>query len=123
MRIELKNAINFRDGLRVLVGGMGGWHDELGFRAIHMGGPIWQNAVAGVWRVASAPVSHDGVIWDAGRSRDCVDRFHEPVVRRKGIHAIGDAFELERSLLRCLWFAADLLRGDPRLSLNMGDIG
>jgi hypothetical protein len=40
------------------------------------------------------PVSHDGVIRDAGRNRYGVDRFHEAVVGRKGIHAIEDALSL-----------------------------
>ena len=58
------------------------------------------DTVAGVWRIAFASVPRDGVIGDAGCNRDRVDRFHEAVVWREGVHAIGDAFELQVARLK-----------------------
>ena len=107
-RIEHKNAVDFLNGLRVLVCGMRGRHDQLRLRAIHMRTPVRHDAIAGVRSVASAAVPHDGVIRDAGRDWDCVDRFHEPVVGREGIHAIGDPFELEVARLESGEFKTEL---------------
>src|SRR5208282_748029 len=113
-RIEYKNAADFRDGLWVLVCGMRGRHDQLRLRAIHMRTPIRHDAVAGVRSVASAPVPHDGVIRDAGRDWDRVDRFHEAIVGREGIHAIRDPFELEVARLESDEFKCRVAHAEQR---------
>ena len=93
--MEHENAADFVDGLRVLVCGVTGGHDELGLRAIHVRTPVRHDTVAGVWCIAFASVPHDGVIGDAGCNRDRVDRFHEAVVWGERVHAIRHPFELQ----------------------------
>ena len=95
MCIDLENPAYFLDGLRILVRGVGGRHDELGLRALHMRTPVRHDTVAGVWCIALAAVSHNRVISNTGRDRDRVDRLHETIVWRQGIHAIRNAFELQ----------------------------
>jgi hypothetical protein len=92
---ELENVADFLDGLRVLMCGVAGRHDKLGLRAFHVRTPVRQHTVAGIWCVAFAAVPYNRVISDAGRDRDRVDRFHETVVWREGIHAIRNALELQ----------------------------
>ena len=75
-----------------------GWADgtmQLGLCAVHMRAPIRHDAVAGIRSIPSASVAHDGVIRDARRDRDGVDRLHETIVGREGVNAIRDAFELQ----------------------------
>ncbi len=89
-----------------------GRDDEFGLRAVQVRAPIRHDAVAGIRSVASAAVAHDGVIRDAGRDRDGVDRFHEAVVRRERIHAVRDAFELQVARVE----GGDFQDGLPALS-------
>ena len=70
-------------------------NDKLGVRAVHVRTPVRHDTIGGIRSVASAPVAHDRVIRDAGRDRDRVDRYHEAVCRREGIHAVGYAFQPE----------------------------
>ena len=97
--IEHKNASHFLNGLRILVRRVTRGNDNLGFSALHVRTPVGHDTVGGIGSVASAPVTHDRVIRDAGRDRDLVDRYHEAVCRREGIHAVGDTseFQLPRS--------------------------
>ena len=100
-QIEHENAADFLNGLGVLVCGVARGNDKLGLGALHVRTPIGHDTVGGIGSVASAPVAHDGVIRDSGRNRDLVDRYHEAVRRREGIHAVGYAFELQLARAKC----------------------
>src|SRR5271156_6372289 len=76
--------------------------------------PVWHDTVAGIWCVASAAITHDRVIGDTGRDRDRVDRFHEAVVWREGIHAIGDPFELKVARVKSGYFKGGSARAEQR---------
>jgi hypothetical protein len=65
-----------------------------GGRSVHVRTPVRHDSIGGIRSVTSAPVAHNGVIRDAGRDRDRVDRDHKAVGRREGVHA-GYAPELQ----------------------------
>src|SRR5215472_6481859 len=69
--------------------------DKLGLGPVHVRTPVRHDSIGGIRSVAFAPVAHNGVIRDTGRDRDRVDRYHEAVGRREGIHAVGYSFELQ----------------------------
>ena len=98
-QIEHENASDFLNGLGVLVCRVTRGNDQLGLGALHVRTPVGHDTVGGIGSVASAPIAHDRVIRDAGRNRDLVDRYHEAICRREGIHAVGDTseFQLPRS--------------------------
>ena len=94
-QIHHENATDFLNGLGILVRIVTRGNDQLRLSALHVRTPVRHDTVGGLRSVASAPVTNDRVIWDTRRDRNLVDRYHEAVCRRKGIHAVGYAFELQ----------------------------
>ena len=105
-QIQHENAADFLNRLGVLMCAVTRGDDKFGFSARHVRTPVRHDAIGGIRSVAFAPVAHDGVIWNTGRDRDSVDRYHEAVCRREGIHAVGysSEFQLARSKSRNLKF-------------------
>src|SRR5437762_13514798 len=58
-----------------------------------MRAPVGNDAIGAIWRIAPAAVSHNRVIWNAGRYGKFVYREHKPIVRLQRIDAIRHAFQ------------------------------
>ena len=60
-----------------------------------MTAPVSDDAIAAVRSIAATPVTHDGVIRNAGSDRDLVNRDNEAVVWGQRIDTVGKAFQLK----------------------------
>ena len=89
---------------------MGRRNNALGLCAVHMRAPVRHDTVARIRSIPSTSVAHDGVIRDARRDRDGVDRLHETIVGRQGVNAIRDAFEFQVAGMK----SGDLQNGTAR---------
>ena len=63
--------------------------------AVEMTAPVSDDAIAAVRSIALAPIAHDGVIRNAGRDRNLVDRHDETIVWRQRVDAVRKALQLQ----------------------------
>src|SRR6476646_294991 len=61
-----------------------------------MGAPVRNDPVRAIWRIASATISNDRVIWNVWRDRQFVDRLDETIVRLERVDTVRHAFQCAR---------------------------
>ncbi len=98
--VKFENAPHFLYRLRVLMRAVTRRHDEFALCAVHVGTPIWHDAVGhhrpGVVAVATfAAVTADHVVRDPGREPNGLDRTYEAIVGRESIDTVRNAFETQ----------------------------
>src|SRR3954468_8689825 len=91
---------------------MNGRNDALTGSAIEMTTPVRYHAVAAIRTIAPAPIAQNGMIWNAGRDRDLVDRDNKTVIRRQGIDAIGKSLQMKGRRIRLKIGLDDLANGE-----------
>ena len=102
--MEVEDAADFGDAVRVLVGAVVGGDDFFRGRAVEVGAPVGHEAVGAgrlgaVEFAALAAVAHDRVVGDGGGDGQLVDLADEAVVRGEGVDAVRRAVELERGVV------------------------
>ena len=85
VRIELQNAMDLSDGLRVEGRAVTARCDKFAFGASEVTAPIRNNTVATIWSIPATSVTDNGVIGNSLGDRDRVDRHNETVVRRQRV--------------------------------------
>ena len=81
----MEDELDFRDGLRQVVGTVRARDDEFGLRAVEVRALIQDNAVGAIRRIALAAVAGDGVV--RGLNRSPIERVQERRFRREPMHA------------------------------------
>ena len=61
-----------------------------------MGAPVRNDPVRAIWRIASATISNDRVIWNVWRDRQFVDRLDETIIGLERIDTVRHAFQRAR---------------------------
>src|SRR4029077_13654496 len=61
-----------------------------------MGTPVRNDPVRAIWRIASATISNDRVIWNVWRDRQFVDRLDETIVGLERVDTVRHAFQCAR---------------------------
>ena len=87
--VELKNAMDLGDGLRIERRAVAAGRDKFGPGPSEMAAPIGNNTVAAVRSVATTTVPDNGVIWNSRRDWNGVNPHYKTIIRRHGVHAIG----------------------------------
>src|SRR6266567_8440729 len=95
LSIELENAMDLGDGLRVFRRTVIARRDKFASGAVEVTAPIGNHTVATIRSVATTAVTDNRVKGNSFRDRDLIDCDNETVVRGQGIHAIGKTLQLQ----------------------------